>query len=489
MNHKIMEIVEETRRITDCGSYEVDGKEIHLKEQLKIKEFENTKVYSPDELETLISKWKMNREKEEYIRGDRNLFLLEADALLAAKEFESPLVMNFANAKYPGGGFLKGSIAQEESICRASTLYASLNSKVAKEMYTYNRYKSPSPLFSDYMILSPDVAVFRDFEMNLIPDPFFISVLSVPAVDKRREAKKCSQEEIDEAMIHRLRCYFTVAADAGYRNLIVGAWGCGSFGNDPKKVASYFKEILLKEDFIEFFDYVIFAIIDTPKKKRLLAFKEVFGEEIEAFLTEDELGEDGLGFFQFDYPMPICNQDYSEIDLQENLGLAQGVFADGTPFQAELWVDLEHNSRNVTFVIPYKASLFADHSEEEIAQEEEDNIEYFHTTMEFVWNTMLCDGMEIVDDEVDFESTDKHVTYLMNMGIIAFQNDMINGIVHVLKDYADQLVVAVNICIETEGMPEARIGITFHPFVEQAMDKASRKARLKVIKNDENKTI
>ena len=133
--------------------------------------------------------------------------------------------------------------------------------------------------------------------------------------------------------------------------------------------------------------------------------------------------------------------------------------------------------------------MFADHSEEEIAQEEEDNIEYFHTTMEFVWNTMLCDGMEIVDDEVDFESTDKHVTYLMNMGIIAFQNDMINGIVHVLKDYADQLVVAVNICIETEGMPEARIGITFHPFVEQAMDKASRKARLKVIKNDENKTI
>ncbi len=183
--------------------------------------------------------------------------------------------MNFANAHYPGGGFLSGANAQEEALCRESTLYKSLSSSDAKEMYDYNHTHNKH-CYSDYMIISPNVCVFRDIKDNFLDEPFTTSVITVPAPNLNGAAKNVPQEKIDEIMKNRLRKMFAVAVHYGYENLILGAWGCGAFGNNPHTVAKYFHELLFKEDFRYFFDKIIFAIYDKGEKKNYHAFNEIF---------------------------------------------------------------------------------------------------------------------------------------------------------------------------------------------------------------------
>lgn len=489
MKQKNRELAKETQYISANGRYQVKEKDIVFAETDRLQELEKATVYYPDKVCDIVGQIGQMEKFKECSQRAGNLYLLEADALLVAKEFEHPLVLSFSNPMYPGKGFLEGDFLQEESLCRASTLFSSLRSREAERMYASNRENQRDSFSSDAMILSPKVVVFRNFEMDLLEEPYEISVISVPAVDRKKEGEYFLQKHVDEVMLRRIRGLLSVAIAEGYHNLILGAWGCGYLGNDPTTVASYFKKVLLEEELLQYFDYVIFAIIDTPNKKRISAFQKVFGKTMESFLNEDI--EEKSGFLQFEYPMPACNMDYTGIDFQENLGIAQGVFADGTPFQAELWVELESMSQNVTFVLPYKSEFFIE--EKEVMEKEkengESNVTNFSTTMEFVWNTLLCDGMEIVDDEVNFASTDLHVCYLISMGILQFHNEMINGIVHVLKDYAEQKVVAINICIENSGISEAIVGVNFHPFAGAVIDRATRKAQLRVIKGDEKRDI
>lgn len=83
----------------------------------------------------------------------KNISIVAKDSFQAAGDFENPLVMNFANAHKPGGGFEMGATAQEESLCRCSTLFASISSEKAQEMYRYNN-SHVSSVESDYMLVS-----------------------------------------------------------------------------------------------------------------------------------------------------------------------------------------------------------------------------------------------------------------------------------------------------------------------------------------------
>ena len=99
--------------------------------------------------------------------------IVNSDSFQAGRNYDNPLVMNFANAHHPGGGFLLGANAQEEFLCRCSTLYASLTSETASEMYRYNNSRI-SKVESDYMLLSPDVVVLRDEYYNLLESVYIM---------------------------------------------------------------------------------------------------------------------------------------------------------------------------------------------------------------------------------------------------------------------------------------------------------------------------
>jgi uncharacterized protein (TIGR02452 family) len=166
--------------------------------------------------------------------------------------------LNFASAKNPGGGFLKGSTAQEESLARASALYSCIEESV---MYDINRENNNRCLYSDYMIYSPNVPVFRDDNDNLLESPYLVSFITAPAVNAKQAKKRnVSDDEIQEVTESRIDRLLSVAAGNQVNVLILGAWGCGVFGGDIKTVGNLFFKALTKK-YRGVFDKVIFAVL------------------------------------------------------------------------------------------------------------------------------------------------------------------------------------------------------------------------------------
>lgn len=163
---------------------------------------------------------------------------------VADQGLENVACLNFASAKNPGGGFLGGSQAQEEALSRASGLYASL--LTCPGYYEFNR-KSGTCLYSDHMIWSPGVPVIRDDADQLLPEPYTVSIITSPAVNAGciRSNEPQRIPEIGGVMRVRARKVLALAVDQGVEYLVLGAWGCGVFANDPAEVATIFAELLL----------------------------------------------------------------------------------------------------------------------------------------------------------------------------------------------------------------------------------------------------
>ncbi len=77
-------------------------------------------------------------------------------------------------------------------------------------------------------------------------------------------------------MIRKIRIMLSIAADKGYKNLVLGAWGCGAFGNKPEDVSRYFKTVIVDEGYGKFFDEVCFAIYGSEDGKNITAFRRLF---------------------------------------------------------------------------------------------------------------------------------------------------------------------------------------------------------------------
>ena len=144
-------------------------------------------------------------------------------------------------------------------------------------MYKYNN-THVSSVESDYMLISPEVLVFRDEKLNLLETPFMTSVVTAPAPNRFGAAMLASGAKIQETFERRIRIILKAAAERGYRNLVLGAWGCGAFGNKPLQVAEYFKAAIIDEKLGYFFDEICFAIYGNENGKNITAFREVFGE-------------------------------------------------------------------------------------------------------------------------------------------------------------------------------------------------------------------
>lgn len=264
-------VARETLLITEQGFYLKDDKRIDLIGE----NFGKAIVILPDDAAEFA-----NQLPPSSGNSLAKIFVSDKDSFAAAREFGGDcLVMNFASAHSPGGGFLTGANAQEESLCRESTLYRSLSSEDADEMYAYNaRHRNPCKY--NAMILSPNVCVFRNIKDEFLDEPFSTAVITVPAPNKNGRAKNIPQDVIDEVMVSRLRNLFATAIHYGYKNLVLGAWGCGAFGHDPKRVAEYFYGVLIHEEFGSYFDKIVFAILDGGAKRNLKAFQEIFEEDV-----------------------------------------------------------------------------------------------------------------------------------------------------------------------------------------------------------------
>lgn len=167
-------------------------------------------------------------------------------------------VLNFASPTNPGGGFLNGRSAQEESIARSSALYPSIARH--KEMYEHGA-QHPTPFSSDSMIYSPSVPFFRDDSGQLLEQPVTASVITAAAVNASHIHDRGMQSQIDRTMKNRMRKVIELAAEQQNKVLVLGAFGCGVFGNDPNRVAQIQRELLVDEGLGQHFDVIVNPIM------------------------------------------------------------------------------------------------------------------------------------------------------------------------------------------------------------------------------------
>ncbi|WP_257451284.1 TIGR02452 family protein [Paenibacillus soyae] len=201
---------------------------------------------------------------------------LQAAGRLAG-EGRSVCCLNFASARQPGGGFLNGARAQEESLARSSGLYPTIVQMT--EMYEENA-RVNTCLYTDYMIYSPEVPVFREDGGELLDRPYSISVITAPAVNAGvvRDREPENAGRIREVMTRRIEKIAAVALANGQTSMILGTFGCGVFKNDPEEVASIFREVLQSDRWRDAFEYVVFAVYDTTPKKRVYeSFRRALG--------------------------------------------------------------------------------------------------------------------------------------------------------------------------------------------------------------------
>ncbi|MFK7031453.1 TIGR02452 family protein [Flavobacterium oreochromis] len=271
-NKKRKYIANETLTILENGFY------IHQNEKIEVALLIEQSIN--DTFTILPAQWE-EIEKQDILKNEnktiiefKNLSTIEA--LVEEKTNGKVALLNFASAKNPGGGFLDGASAQEESLARSSSLYASLTKD--RTMYEYNRSQTTF-LYSDYMIYSPNTIFWFDDEGTTLLEPIIADVITSPAPNKgamlhRERTNELPQ--IEEVFSQRIKKVLHIANQQKVDTLILGAWGCGVFRNDPQMVAELFKKVI-DQEYANAFKRIVFAIYDRSKEKLILkAFEEVF---------------------------------------------------------------------------------------------------------------------------------------------------------------------------------------------------------------------
>lgn len=307
---KRLETAQETKLILECGEYEFSpSSSISSSSQKKIsieKELQASCAAAILVDRDTISGWSnelLRSDNKTTTRQHDHVFprvtVINATTFAAALDFltnqqqcesndaknvsSTPCCLNFASAKKPGGGFLRGAQAQEEALARASGLYSTLL-KVPK-YYEINRQQRNRGFYEDLLIYSPNVPVFRNDADDLIENPWQTSIITMPAPNRGEILKKGltpqQRDKLDiliaETYQRRIEMVLMTAAKFGHRELVLGAWGCGVFQNNPTVAAKLFKNALLDPRFVDKFDSVTFAVLDTREKAaRFEAFRDVF---------------------------------------------------------------------------------------------------------------------------------------------------------------------------------------------------------------------
>ena len=193
---------------------------------------------------------------EKRVNNKQIIIVDEIDSVGAVFKYininEITAVLNFASYNNPGGNFINGSKAQEECLCHESYLYNVL--KGCMGYYNINHKNKNKSLYTDRALYSPNVRFTKECK------DVFCDVITCAAPNKTAAQKyyNVSDEENSKVLKERIEFVLKIAQDNGVDNLILGAYGCGVFGQDPLEVAKIFKEFLLGK--YKCFNKVIFAI-------------------------------------------------------------------------------------------------------------------------------------------------------------------------------------------------------------------------------------
>ena len=208
-------------------------------------------------------------------------------------------ILNSASGKKPGGKFFRGTISQEDCICRASLLYPCLvqYAGIPHHFYAVNNKPKYQQSNSTCAIFSPLVPIIREDSMQgyLLDSISKFSIVSIPApnafvsgsqcVPKAQEIGASERNEkpelrtLEEDMRDRCFRILSIMAEHGCTDLVLCAFGCGVHGNDPEAVASTMREVIELNEFRGRFRTIAFAI-QPSRHSNYEAFVEAFPEAI-----------------------------------------------------------------------------------------------------------------------------------------------------------------------------------------------------------------
>lgn len=273
-------IAQDTLKILEDGYYQSpEGKRVDIAREL-VSCIAQTKCYDLPEIEQIQKAVLAETPKfsNTVFTVKNETTLMGAEFMAQTQQFEKIGVLNFASAKNPGGGFLRGAQAQEESLARSSGLYKSLLK--CPEFYDYHR-ANRSLLYSDRMIYSPGCPVFKKDDGTLLSTSYIVDFITSPApnageIEKQQPEDK---DKITEVVYVRGAKLLSLAAYHQCDALVLGAWGCGVFRNDPAIVAQMFADLLLANgQFSGRFKSILFSVLDTRGERKIYReFSNRFG--------------------------------------------------------------------------------------------------------------------------------------------------------------------------------------------------------------------
>lgn len=239
------------------------------------------KFYDSNFLEDLI-----NNKEDKDNKDNKAVIEVVGDGIVQTvinlydKYKENVCILNFASGFSPCGGFLNGAMAQEEAIAYCSNLYKLQTEKQVYKYYTLNRDNN-SCVFLNNMILS-EVIFFRDENFNILDSVNGfpkVTVVTAPAVNLKRA--KNQGENIsrpNDIMEDRMRKILNLMIHSGKTNIVLGAFGCGAYGNDNKIICSIWHKLLIKENLQANFDSITFAILNTQRLDNKSEYDNIFSK-------------------------------------------------------------------------------------------------------------------------------------------------------------------------------------------------------------------
>lgn len=196
-----------------------------------------------------------------------SIIIEDLDSVSAVFKYDNSTVLNFASYKEPGGMFFKGSSAQEECLCHSSFLYNVLSKMT--DFYEWNNKNKNKAMYLNRGIYSPNILFMKDnqtCQANVI-------TCAAPNKGTAQKYQNISNEVNTKYLKERIKFVLDIARENNVSTLILGAYGCGAFGQNPIEVANIFKNYLTTT--YKCFDKVVFAI---PKGINYDKFVQVFKE-------------------------------------------------------------------------------------------------------------------------------------------------------------------------------------------------------------------
>ncbi|KAF9228511.1 hypothetical protein BS17DRAFT_692783 [Gyrodon lividus] len=289
--NRLKDIAVTTLKAIEAGSMTSAGISYDLSAKIRFSNH-NTRYYTPND--SLLSGWTSNAPKSS-THSTPEISILEISTLDGARLLYDTLssrstsygriaVLNFASATRPGGGFLGGAQAQEESIARSSTLYPSLMTEVAQQFYQLHSRDRKSGFYYHAMVYTPSVVIVRNDGGDWV-SPFEVDVLTSAAVNagdvrsKNEKGQRTASAEIEKrieaTMRERMTRILFLMEQQGAKNIVLGSFGTGVFRNNVEVIARIWADLLTSQGarFKHSFDRVVFSILGTSTYS---AFKSAF---------------------------------------------------------------------------------------------------------------------------------------------------------------------------------------------------------------------